>query len=352
MPYKPRRPAGGFKIMYEYANRLSLLGYRVHLTYPLKTQFMKDKFPYIVRYILSYIEGFRTNKWFKFEPGITMSYVPSIKEQYVADADIVFVTWWATVLEVGRLSGRKGKKINLIQGYENWEGHEELLLSSYNIPDTVNIVVAGYLKDIVLKHTSNKTVVIPNAVDNHIFCIRENIEKRNPYSVCMVYSIQEIKGSKYGLEALVKVKEKFPELRVELFGICAGPENLPEWITFFREPSDLPGLYNRNAIFVSNSFTEGFGLVSVEAMSCGCALVCTDISGHQEYAKEGETALLVQPKNAVQMAEKICYLIENNNARIELANRGNQYVKRFSWDSTIRMVDSLIKETLIKQPGL
>lgn len=346
MPFKPRRPAGGFRVMYEYANRLSLLGYSVHVTYPIKTQFMKYRLPYWFRVLLSYIEGFKTNRWFKFNPDISMSYVPSVKDRYIIDADVVFVTWWATALEVGRLSKNKGLKINLIQGFENWTGREDMLYSSYNMPRTVNVVVASYLKEIVNKYTENRTEVVFNAVDNNLFYLTTPIQARSKYSLGMIYSDQEIKGSKYGLEALEIVKKKYPELNVVLFGVCPEPQGLPEWIKYYRNPSDLGKLHNQNAIFIANSLTEGFSLVSIEAMACGCALVCTDIPGHWEYALDKKTALLVPPKDSKAMAEKISYLIDHDKERIEMAERGYLFSQEFSWDISVKKMDKLLKEIL------
>lgn len=332
--------------MYEYANRLSELGYSVHITYPLKTRFMKYRLPYFIRLLLSYIEGFRTNRWFNFNPDITMSYVKSVEDKYMIEADVIITTWWATALDVGKLSSSKGKKINLIQGFEDWEGNVDLLYSSYKMPDTVNVVVASYLKDIVRKHTTNRIELIPNAIDNSQFNISNPIENRNPASVCMTYSIQKIKGSDYGLAALMILKENYPSLKADLFGICPQPHNLPSWITYHRDPSDLCEIYNKSAIFISNSLTEGFGLVSVEAMYCGCALVCTDISGHKEYAFDTKTALLVEPKNAEAMAVNVSELIDDSDKRLQIAYEGNKFVQHFSWDVAVEKFDGLIKELI------
>jgi glycosyltransferase involved in cell wall biosynthesis len=290
------------------------------------------------------IEGFNTNKWFRLHPGITMSYIPEIADRYVPDADIILVTWWATALEAGMLSPQKGKKINLIQGYETWEGNETLLYDSYDMPDTANVVVSAYLESMVSQHTRNKITLIYNAIDNNKFHITAPVESRKNTTISMVYSIQEIKGSKYGIEALQIVKQHVPDLTVRLFGVCPEPKDLPHWINYRREPDDLCELYNSSAIFISNSLTEGFGLVSVEAMYCGCAVVCTDIWGHKEYAVDGETALLVEPQNPQDMAEKIISLIENNARRMALALAGNQLVQKFSWDVAVGKMDALIKK--------
>lgn len=347
LPFKARRPAGGFKIMYEYANRLTRIGYDVHLYYPIKTPFMHYRLPYLCRYALTIIEGFRRDKWFTFDRRISMSYIPSVKDEYVADADIVIATWWATAQEMGKLSKVKGKKINLIQGFENWEGHEDLLFKSYDMENVTNIVVANYLADIVNQHTKKETHIIHNAVDSDIFGIKNPIEERKPYTIAMIYSIQEIKGSKYGIEALNLVKQHIPELEVELFGICPEPEGLPDWMKFYRNPNDLPDLYNRNSIFITNSFNEGFSLVILEALLCGCAVVCTDIEGHQHYrSQEGDAVLFVEAGNANAMAEQIIKLIKDNEARITLAKQGKEVAQQFDWNNAISKMDNLINKLL------
>lgn len=346
MPFKARRPTGGFRVMYEYANRLSDLGYKVHITYPLRTKYMQYRLPYILRYLLSYIEGFRTSKWFEFRPGISMSYANSIKNSSVKDSDIVMATWWTTALEMGALKNTKGKKINLIQGYENWTGHEDELHTSYNMEGVTNVVVASYLKNIVEKYTENQTILIPNAIDKEKYRILIPIEERKSYTVCMMYSTQEIKGSKYGLEALMQVKERCPKLKVELFGICPKPENLPDWITFYRDPKDLCVIYNRNAIFISNSLTEGMALTPMEAMFCGCAAILTDIQGHEEYGIDNETSLLYKTKDSDALVNKVISLITNDSDRISLAKKGNSFVQKFSWDVAVDKMDRVIKDLL------
>lgn len=345
LPFRPKRPTGGFRIMYEYANRLAEKGYEIHIYYPIKTQFMEYRLPYLVRLVLyKYVDGFNKYNWFKLNPRIKQSYIPSVKDKYIDSADIAIATWWSTASEMGLLSESKGKKINLIQGFENWTGHEDLLFASYNMPKTTNIVVASYLEKIVKSHTENQTFVIQNAIDNLVYKIDNPIEQRSPFQICMMYSQQEIKGTKYGMEALNIVKQKHPDLKVDLFGIFPKPENLPEWITYYHDPSNLPDIYNNNSVFISNSLTEGMALTPLEAMFCGCALICTDIDGHKEYAIDRETVLLVPTKNAEILADKISYLIENNDERIKLAKQGNEYAQRFSWDIAVSKMEDVINQ--------
>ncbi|MFR9166725.1 MAG: glycosyltransferase [Dysgonomonas sp.] len=61
-----------------------------------------------------------------------------------------------------------------------------------------------------------------------------------------------------------------------------------------------------------------------------------------------KTALLTKVKNAQDMADKICYLIENEQKRIELAQEGHDYVQHFTWEVAIDKMDNLIKQLLAK----
>ena len=336
LPFRPKRPTGGFRIMYEYANRLTQRGYEVRIYYPIKTKYMNYRFKsYWIRKLITVVEGINSYNWFELDSRIKRSFIPEVTDKYIEDGDIVMSTWWSTSAEMGHLDLSKGKKINVIQGFENWEGHEDELFESYNMPNTTNIVISSYLKTVVEKYSKNPLYVIQNAVETSTFYARNPIETRNRYRISMLHSEQVIKGVKYGMEALTIIKAKHPELHVDLFGIYPKPNNLPEWINYIREPKDIAAMHNQNAIYMGNSLTEGMALAPLESLFCGCALVCTDIPGQREYAKDGETALLVPTKDPQAMADRVCYLIENDEERIALAKRGNAYVQRFSWEDTM-----------------
>lgn len=344
LPFRPKRPTGGFRIMYEYANRLAEKGYSIHLYYPIKTGHMEYRLPYLARVLFAKIDGFSKHNWFKLNPSIRESYIPNVANKYIEDADSVIATWWSTALEMGMLSQSKGKKINFIQGFENWTGHEDLLFKSYDMPETTNVVVASYLKDIVSTHSKNKLIVIQNSIDNKVYKLDNPIKSRSSAQICMMYSEQEIKGTKYGMEALHLVKEQCKNLKVDLFGIFPEPENLPDWITYHHDPSNLPEIYNNNSVFISNSLTEGMALTPLESMFCGCALICTNIDGHKEYAIDKETCLLVETENAQDVANKLLYLIEYKEERINIAQRGYEYTQRFSWNIAVDKMEEVINQ--------
>lgn len=336
LPFFAIRPGGGTKIIYEYANRMAEQGYDVCIYHTNNLPYLKYKFPVGLKWIknvLLYADA--KPSWFDFKDQVKTKHIKNISNETIRDADVTVGTWWSVAFEISKLNNSKGKKINLIQGYEVWISHEVLVKKSYTL-DMIHIVIADYLEEIVLKESGILPEKIYNAVDNKKFFIHQKIEDRNPYTIMMLYSEEAHKGTLYGLKALRELKNNFPFLQVTLFGTFPKPANLEPWISYYRNPNNLVDLYNRNAVFLTVSLLEGWALPPCEAMFSGCALVATAIEGHASYAIKGKTALLIEPKNVPDTVDKISELLENKALRIQLATVGNEYVKKFKWENNIQ----------------
>lgn len=336
LPFFPIKPGGGCKIMYEYANRLAQKGYDVKVYHVATLPNMAYKYPHWLRYLRNCILYLHSKpSWFTFHKDVQFKNIPCLEDRYIRNADFSISTMWATAIELSKLRETTGRKINLIQDYELWIGNnKELLHSTYRLP-IIHVTISDFLAEIVKKESGLNPYIIYNGIDNTVFKIKNDIEKRNPYSVSMLYSIEKRKGSWYGLKALEACHKVCPQLKVELFGVYPKPKGLPSWIHYNQNPKDLYSVYNSTAIFFTPSNNEGWGLPATEALFCGCALVCTDIKGHQAFAINKETCLTVQPQNVNDMTKKLLQLLLNNEERINLAYKGNSFVDKFKWDASI-----------------
>lgn len=279
LPFFPKRPGGGCKIMLEYANRLSRQGFDITVYFSLNTSYSRQKYPLTIKVAAYNILYPRARpKWFNLNEKIKTRIIPKVNDNYIDDADYTMSTWWATAFEVYKLSESKGKKINLIQDFGNWTGYENLVYELYKLPIT-HIVINDFLKDLVMKTSGISPSVIYNGIDKNEFFIKTKIGDRKNTTICMHYSKKEGKGSKYGLEALYLCKELCPDLSVDLFSVSKRPKGLPDWIKFHRNPNNLIDIYNANAIYFAPNNDEGWDLPATEGMFCGCALVCTDNRG-------------------------------------------------------------------------
>ena len=344
LPFPTKRPNGGPKVMYTYANLLAEKGYDVQIYHSLNTSYTKYKKPYFIRAILHKLRKTSRPKWFKLHSNIKSFNIKKVSDEYISDADFIISTWWATALEVHNLNNSKGKKINLIQDYENWKGNEDMLLKSYTVPKTTNVVIASYLYDIVSPKSLKKTYTIFNAVDNSVFYLKNDIEKRIP-SILMLYSSEKRKGTSYGMEALLRIKATYPSVIISMFGTPKKPNNFPKNFNYYHQPKNLPEIYNSHAIYLTTSIQEGFGLPACEAISCGCALIATNIGGHKDYLIDNETGLAIEPENTHDIFKKIEILLNDDDYRIKIAKQGNQYFStNFSWTKSVEQLEEIFSD--------
>ena len=340
LPSLPTKPVGGVKIMFQFANLLAAKGHRVTILYSVRRPFKTPRTPVWLRYLIYKMRGTDIT-WFDLDKSIVQKIVPGITNRYVPDADATLCTWWQMAYAINELGASKGNKCNLIQDYEIWTGQEDKVHQSYSLP-LRHCVIARYLQDIVEKHSGKRPPLTPLAIDTGHFRMTINPEDRTA-SVIMLYSQEPRKGSEFGIQALEQVKQIFPHLKVTLFSVYPRPDSVPAWMDFYTRPTNLPELYNGNSIFFSPSLGEGWALPPAESMACGCAVVCTDIGGHRDYAMNGVTAMLVQPKNVDDMAANICRLIENNELRLKLSHEGHKLITtEFTWPRSVEKLESIL----------
>lgn len=87
-------------------------------------------------------------------------------------------------------------------------------------------------------------------------------------------------------------------------------------------------------VFVYPSVYEGFGLPVLEALSCGTPVVTSNISSMPEIL--GDAGLLVDPYNVSQLADAILRIVDNDDFRRSMQERGLQRAAQFSWEKTAR----------------
>lgn len=111
---------------------------------------------------------------------------------------------------------------------------------------------------------------------------------------------------------------------------------------------DLSEMFCESSIFAFSSRFEGFALVLTEAMSFGVPPVAFSCPcGPKELIKDGFNGLLVSPGNISEFADKVCFLIENENIRKTMGKNARERAKDFTIDILAKewekLFNSLIK---------
>ncbi len=108
--------------------------------------------------------------------------------------------------------------------------------------------------------------------------------------------------------------------------------------------NDLLVVYNLATIFIYPSLRESFGLPIIEAMACGTPVITSNTSAMPEVA--GNAALLANPYDVEDMAEKIHSLATNEHLLQSLIEKGYKRSEDFSWERTANKVLEIYNNVL------
>lgn len=148
------------------------------------------------------------------------------------------------------------------------------------------------------------------------------------------------------IKSFVIIKRKYPDYKLVIVGKKGWKyhqvENalkhfkLEKDVIFpgYLEDSELQKIYALAKVFVFPSLYEGFGIPPLEAMASGCPVVSSNVASLPEVVDQG--GLLIDPKNALKIADAVCSLIENEDVRNMMVERGRAQAAKFSWEESAK----------------
>ena len=122
-------------------------------------------------------------------------------------------------------------------------------------------------------------------------------------------------GKKYGFQLKLVGNTGNSESEARLRALIGDAPNIE--IIGFVSDEKLSSLYSRAKVFALPSLNEGVGLVALEAATCGCNIVITNLGGPKEYYKNG-TAELVNPYDVDDIGKAILRALKDNTSQPKL----------------------------------
>ncbi|MEL7588192.1 MAG: glycosyltransferase family 1 protein [Prolixibacteraceae bacterium] len=107
---------------------------------------------------------------------------------------------------------------------------------------------------------------------------------------------------------------------------------------------ELPSFYQLASVFVYPSFFEGFGIPVIEALSSGLPVIAATGSCLEEAG--GEHSLYIDPHDHQALAKQINKVLNDPDLAAAMAEKGKQYVQRFSAHHTAKELSRIYKEVL------
>lgn len=187
-----------------------------------------------------------------------------------------------------------------------------------------------------------KPQLLHNAIDTKRFTAVEKKQESN--TIVMVGSLTANKGQKLAIEIVHELHQRKISIKLRLIGDgpmkndlidLAKQLSVYEAIDFLGVVDFPEQLLLRSSLYLHTSYSESFGLVLIEAMACGLPVICTDAFGNRDLIQEGENGYLIRERNPKVLADKIQFLLENENERKRMGENARVFAQDFGMEKYV-----------------
>ena len=210
---------------------------------------------------------------------------------------------------------------------------DHMLCVTQAVADQINTFIPADIRP-------GTTVLYPGAdeveplVEAKRQALRRELGEDEAFLIGLVGRINQAKGQHLLIEAMAQLAPRHPELRALIVGHAMREEyldqlkqrvaalGLEDRIRFLGFTDRPHALMQACDLMLTTSRNETFGLVTVEAMRCGTAVIGANSGGPLEIIEDGENGLLFESGNAEDLASKIQQLYMNPVLRAQLAAAG------------------------------
>ena len=201
-----------------------------------------------------------------------------------------------------------------------------------------------------------KSVVTYLGVDTRQFSPSRN-ESSQP-TILFAGSISEAKGLRYLLEAMPEVIHRIPNVSLTIVGQgseqktfkdLARKLEIEKHVRFegFVEHIRIAGCFQKCTVFCLPTLREAYGMVLLEAMSCGKPVVATNVGGIPEIVEDGRSGILVRPMNSQELAAALIDILSSDELRLKMGKHNRELCEtKFNWRKVVDTIENTYKTLL------
>ncbi|TDU79207.1 glycosyltransferase family 4 protein [Streptomyces sp. KS 21] len=209
---------------------------------------------------------------------------------------------------------------------------------------SARIAVSEYARRTLVEHLGGDAVVIPNGVDVDFFAGAEPNPAWSGQTLGFIGRIDEPrKGLPVLMAAFPRIVEECPDVRLLVAGrgdeeeaVASLPADLRARVEFLGMvcDEDKARLLRSVDVYVApNTGGESFGIILVEALSAGAAVLASDLDAFAQVLDQGAAGELFTNEDADALAAGAVALLRDPARRAELSTRGSAHVRRFDWST-------------------
>ena len=243
-----------------------------------------------------------------------------------------------------------GLKVKLLEGiainlFERLIEFDKIIVHTQNDKDALLKIKRGY---------EEKVVVIPHGT----YSFFKSYGDKVPTEInCILFfgNIREYKGLEYLIEAVPRISQEVPDLKV----IIAGEGDLSRYPDLINDESrfeihndfipdeQVPELFRRAELVALpySQMSGQSGIINI-AYAFGKPVVASDVGGIHEVLENGITGYLVPPKDSEVLADAIIKVLKDDELRKKMGENALKKAQELSWDNIAKRHIEVYEEVL------
>jgi glycosyltransferase involved in cell wall biosynthesis len=276
--------------------------------------------------------------------------IPNRKFLLVSHSNGIETRYYNTLVE--------SSKIGLIESpFKNWYQINQTALFKNAFTQVDGIVTVSederqYALACQYQDTSH-VVAIENSLPDDYIGLSVEFERKPVIGYCGSWIPR--KGIKLIQSDITRLLTEFPDCIFKLIGVGYNfkqEDYFPgaitpqiEVIPFVEDKQSLQKIYQSISILIVPSIYESFGLVTAEAMACGCAVVVSKI-GWGASLKDNQEALVLNNLISPQLYQAVKKLLLDETLRLKIAQSGYHRVQSLRWSCAVEKLENTYLEWL------
>lgn len=204
-----------------------------------------------------------------------------------------------------------------------------------------------------------RTAVLPNGVEDEFGRIPDRTGRSGPIRILFLGNLRPAKGLFDAIDAFAELRASGVDAQLDLaggFDTAGDREYALQKIAPVTGAVRLHGVVTGNAkrelleeadIFLFPSHSEGHPYVVLEAMSAGLPVIATQLPALQETVVEGQTGVLVPPRDPHSLARVLHELAADPQRRRDMGIAGrHRFLERYSFDMWSDGLSVIVTEAL------
>lgn len=232
------------------------------------------------------------------------------------------------------------------------------------ICSSIDYISSSFLKnDVIDLEKSGRLTELPFGVDIERFYPDNKVKDDRHVKILFVGGLDKAHYFK-GIDVLIRALATLTDLPWSLRIIGNGELQeeyqkltrefgIADRVAFLNNVSyhEIPALYRQSDLFVLPSINRGeaFGLVLLEAMASGLAVIASRLPGVRTVFNEGIEGAMAQPGSADDLAEKIKEMMADSRNIKMMGERGRRLaIDKYDWSVVIGRLENIYKKILRK----